>query len=126
MTDLRQYNVSGFFRGFSDLGLPFSKVFNATLAAATDTSLTVPVVSGMGAINSQTQPKMLALFSYQSGADVWVALNTAASAPAGAAFADASSVLNPKYKVVQAGDVIHAKCTAGCSMSVEFFYISEA
>lgn len=126
MTDLRQYNVSGFFRGFSDLGLPFSKVFNATLAAATDTSLTVPVASGMGAINSQTQPKMLALFSYESAGDFWIALNATAAAPAGGAFADATSVLNPKYKVVQAGDVIHAFCTAGGNMSVEFFYISEA
>lgn len=122
-----KYNISGFIKGSKDFGLPFSnRIFNATLNAATDTSLTVPLDTGLGEINSQKQPKYIALFTYAPGVKFYIALNAAASAPAGAGFAAATSVINPPWKLVQAGDVIHAKSTAGGDISVEFFYISEA
>ena len=121
------YNISGMIKGVNGWGTPFcNNTFTSTLAANTDTSLSVPLDSGMGNINSQNNPKYLAVFTYAPSAKVWVALNTAAAAPAGAPLASSPSVLNPSCKIVQATDVIHMLCVAGADVCVEFFYISEA
>lgn len=127
MANPTKYNISGLIRGFKDFGLPFSnQIFNVTLAAATDTALNVPAPSGLGEINSSSNTKYLALFYYKADSEVWVALNATAAVPAGGAFAAATSIINPPWKLVKFGDVIHAFCTPGTDMAVEFFYISDA
>ena len=51
-------------------------------------------------------PRFLAIFSYEPGASVWVALNATATT-AGAAFATTDSELNPSARVVDSSDVLH-------------------
>jgi hypothetical protein len=122
------YNVNKNFQGINSFGTNFcDESYSATLAANTDTSLTVPSNSAMGFAGAQTNPTFLAVFHYAvtTPVDVYVALNTAAAAPAGGSFAATASVLNPTAKVVKAGDVIHFKCVAGGVVTVEFFSTQE-
>lgn len=122
-----KYNISGFIKGSREFGLPFSnRSYSAALGAAADTTLAVPVDSGIGEINSTKMPKYIALFHYEPDAEVYVALNATAAVPAGPAFALTASVLNPEHKLVVGGDTLHFFSTAGANVSVEFFYISEA
>jgi len=94
--------------GYNGFGLPFSlQKYSATLAASTDTSLTIPGGSSMGAITANTYNKFIAIFSYTPGAQVWVALNATAAVPAGSSFASTTSELNPSARQVEFGDVIH-------------------
>lgn len=117
------YNVNNTFKGVNSFGTQFcSTSYSSTLAANTDTSLDVPgsAVVGM-APAQQVHDTWLAVFHYAYGANVYVALNTAAAAPVGAPFGATASVLNPSAKVVKAGDVIHFLCVAGCVVTVELF-----
>lgn len=121
---LTQYNINSFINGVNAFGAPFCKtIYTATLAATTDTSLTVPSISAKGTFPSVGQAKILAVFSYEAAKKVYVALNAAASVPAGAAFAASTSELNPPAKVVQAGDVIHFYGAAIADVSVAFYQI---
>lgn len=121
------YNVNKNFQGINSFGSLFSsESFSATLAANTDTSLTVPLDAVIGmAPATKTNNTFLAIFHYASNADVFVALNTAAAAPAAGSFGATASVLNPTAKAVKGGDVIHFKCVAGCVVTVEFFSTQE-
>ncbi|HDN26505.1 MAG TPA: hypothetical protein ENG03_05320 [Thioploca sp.] len=120
-----QYNINEITKGRNGFGLPFSdNVASAALAAAADTSLIVPLSSAMGSVQASAN-RYVAVFSYAADAEVYVALNAAAAAPAGAAFA-AGSELNPSAKVVKAGDTIHLLSTAGAQVSVAFYAIQEA
>lgn len=90
--------------GYNCYGTAFSNVtYSATLAATTDTSLTVP----------EDSANWLAVFSVEPAKLVWVALNTAAAAPVGAPFAanDSELISNDhpmKFtKIVKGGDVLH-------------------
>jgi len=81
----------------TDFGLPFASLkYDTTLAANTEQTLTIPA----------RYQKYKAVFSYASGADVWVA-NNATATVAGAAFAATDSELNPQCREVKAGDVLH-------------------
>lgn len=77
--------------------------YSATLAATTDTTLTVP----------SNFENWIAVISVESGKLVWCALNTTAAAPAGATFASTASELiqstfpNLYARRVKAGDVLH-------------------
>jgi len=121
------YNVNKTFQGINSFGTGFClDSFSCTLSANTDTSLTVPGAAVMGmAPADQAHNTFLAVFHYASNADIYVALNTAAAAPAGNTFASTASVLNPTAKTVRTGDVIHFKCVAGAAVTVELFSTQE-
>lgn len=95
----------------SDYGLRFAGLkFSAALAAATDTSLTIPGI---------TQYYEAIIIS---NVETWVAINQAAAAPAGAAFASTTSELVPAGKriarQVKASDVLHFFSTPGGDVNV--------
>lgn len=101
-----------------DFGLRFSKnKYSATLAATTDTSLTVP----------GTAPRYKAVMKCETDGEVYVALNEAAEVPAGGSFAVTSSELIPINGVlcreVDAADVLHFY-TAGTSIDVSVVFYS--
>ena len=121
------YNVNTVLQGVNGYGTPFcDTVYTSTLAAATDTSLTVPGKAAIGMASAGTSRNTyLAVFSYAPNAKVWVALNGTAAVPAGAPFATSTSELNPTAKIVRAGDVIHFFCTAGSDASVALYSTQE-
>jgi hypothetical protein len=93
--------------GYNGFGLPFSNAkFSATLAITTDTTLTAPQ-SGAVLGPTSTKTQFIAIFSYEPGAKVWVAINETAASPAGATFAATTSELNPAARNVQVDDVLH-------------------
>lgn len=121
-----QYRVDPIVKGLNGFGINFSDtIYTATLTAATDTSIAVPKTAAMGTPCAATNNKFLAVFSYSSGSNVYVALNGTAAVPAGASFAASTSELNPTAKIVQAGDVIHMISAATPSISVAFYAIQE-
>lgn len=84
-----------------DFGLTFSNLkYDNTLTANNEATLTVP----------GTAPRYKAVFSYASGADIWVAVNATATVAGAynASFQPTDSELNPSCREVKAGDVIHA------------------
>lgn len=88
--------------------------YSASLTTSSDTTLTVP---GSG-IN------YMAIFTYESGAEVWVAVDATAAIPAGATFASSTSVQNPVARKVSSGDVLHfITSDSNISVGVEFYAI---
>lgn len=97
-------------------GLTFStSKFSATLAASTDTTLTVP----------GTAPRMKAIIKAETDAVVWVAADAVAAAPSGASFASVSSEMIPingeLCREVKAGTVLHF-ITAGTNIDVSVVF----
>lgn len=121
-----KYNYIRDINGYNGFGLPFTDTaFSATIAAATDTTVTVPGNSGMGGNGIYQLPVWLAIFRYEAGANVWVSINTTAIVPVGATFLATSSVLLPDSAIVQGGDVIHfITTTAATDISVRLYSIS--
>lgn len=94
--------------GYNGFGLQFAlDKYSATLAQTTDTTLAVPDTSTLGGASSQLNNQFIAIFSYQPGASVWVAVNATADNPAGSSFAATTSELNPSARQVGASDVLH-------------------
>jgi hypothetical protein len=84
--------------GYNTFGLAFSsQKYDSTLAANVEQTLTAPTPNVGG---------YLAVFSYEPGAKVWVALGATATVP-GNAFAATDSELNPTARNVPAGGVLH-------------------
>lgn len=102
-----------------DFGLMFSKLkYSASLAATTDTTLTIPG----GA------PRYKALIRVENNGLVWVANNATAAVPAGASFAATTSELvndnSTLCREVIAGDVLHFyTSTAATDVSVTLYAI---
>ena len=102
------FNMTRDINGYNGFGLPFSvDKYSATLAQTTDTTLNVPDTGALGAPTATTYNKFIAIFSYQPGAQVWVAVNGTAAVPAGGSFALTTSELNPSARYVKASDVLH-------------------
>ena len=103
-----KFSMSRDINGYNGFGLAFSDTkFSATLVQNADTTLTVPSDGTLGSGHSTTANKYLAIFSYQDGSSVWVALNATAAKPVGGTFAAVSSELNPVARYVTAADVLH-------------------
>lgn len=115
-------------KGSNDFGQQYSdQIYNATLAAATNTALTVPGGGIMGGITSyggtNNNNKMLAVIRVTG--NVWVAVNKTAAVPAGASFAKDTSELVTntldKAYLVNVGDVLNffapAATTPGVSVA---------
>lgn len=115
--------------GFNGFGIKFSDTnYSVTLATGTDTTLTVPKVSAPGGATyaAGAQPVLVALFEYDPGTSVWVALNATAATPAGSSFAATNSQMNPSARQVQGGDVIHfISAGTGVNVSVCFYWVGQ-
>jgi hypothetical protein len=86
--------------------------WSATLAATTDTTLTVP----------SDKASYIAVFEPSPGATIYVANGATAAAPAGASFASTTSECNPAAREVSAGDVLHFFTPdTGSTMTVVFY-----
>lgn len=117
-------------KAINDFGQQYSdQIYNATLAAATNTQLTVPGGGAMGAITSfgGTNNKNKVMAVIRTTGDVWVAVNQTADVPAGAAFAQDTSELVTnalgKAYLVSVGDVLNFFSKVGTtpSVSVAFY-----
>lgn len=112
--------------GYNGFGLPFSdQKYTASLAATTDTTLTVPSGSVLGA-PLNTNNRYLAIVSVEANGAVWCALNATAAVPVGATFAASTSelIVGGSYyaREVQGGDVMHFfTATANTDISVVFY-----
>jgi plastocyanin len=114
---------------YNDAGQMFpEQIYNATLAAGVATAVTVPGGSSMGNISSYSGGKnyMMAVIRLSYGDEVWFSVNKTAAAPAGAAFAAATSEVvtsdNPKVIRVAVGDVMSFfSVGATSSVSVSFY-----
>ena len=120
------YNTLEITKGVNGFGSPFSDtIYSATLPANTDTTITVPSSSANG-FPSATHNKYLAVFSYESAKEVYVANNATAAKPAGSTFAATTSELLPPAKLVKAGDVLHLlAATASSDVTVAFYSVQD-
>lgn len=92
--------------------LPFSDTgYATTLAPGVVQNLTVPP-------NCNT-----AIFSYSSGADVWVNPTTTAAVPGGA-FAATLADQNPVGRLVTAGSTLSFISASACEIKVSFYQMS--
>lgn len=117
-------------KGVNDFGQQYStQIYNATLAAATNTTLTVPGGGIMGGISSyggsNNTNKVYAVI--RTTGNVWVAVNATADVPAGSTFAQDTSelvtnVLDKCY-LVKVGDVLNffAPTATTPGISVAFY-----
>ena len=121
-----KFSMTRDINGYNGFGLkPSDTNISATLTASTDTTFTVPGSDAIGGCNYQTKSLWLAIFSFDVGSDVWVSINSTASAPAGSTFAATSSFLNPAGIELQQGDVIHCFTTqTGVDVSIRFYSIT--
>lgn len=117
-------------KGSNDFGQQYSdQIYNATLAAATNTTLSVPGGGIMGGVTSyggsSNNNKMLAVI--RTSGNVWVAVNKTADVPAGASFAQDTSELVTntldKAYLVNVGDVLNffSPTATTPSVSVAFY-----
>lgn len=114
--------------GYNGFGLKFTDTaYSAALAATTDTSVTVPSTDSLGGLSFalNSEPVLIAIFSYTPGAEVWVANGATATVPVGSSFAITSSELNPAGREVKGGDVLHFY-TAGSTVnvSISFYWLT--
>lgn len=118
-----QFRVTQETKGINDFGqLPCDQIYNATLAATTNTQLTVPGGGTMGNLSAYTNVnKVYAVIRVSEADEVWVAVNETAGVPAGASFAKATSEIvtcQREYcKFLSVGDVLNFY-TAGSTTSV--------
>lgn len=115
---------------FNAFGASFcDDVYSATLKAAADTVVNVPLTQVIGAPSATSFNKFLAVIVVDASADVFVSINATAVVPAGATFAKASSELVPANqlyaKSVKAGDIIHFISPGTPSVTVAFYAIQE-
>lgn len=75
---------------------PSTDMFSATLAAASNSSVTVP----------SNYQYWIVSFSFQPGADVWVRYNGTAAAPSAGTFGATTSELLPGARLLTAGTTI--------------------
>jgi hypothetical protein len=126
----QQFRTTQEVKGINDFAQLYSdQIWNATLAAATDTPLTVPgggVMGNMASYGSSSNKNKVRAVIRTTG-DVWVAVNKTAAVPAGSSFAQATSelVTNTEGKCydLKVGDVLHffSKTATTPSVSVAFY-----
>lgn len=124
-TESQIQSVTDFGQLFCDL------IYTATLAATTDTSLTIPgyipPTNQIDKSRGVTPYRMVVRISESD--EVWIALNAAAAAPAGASFATSTSEIATSHQLfckdVIAGDVVHFYTPGSTtSLSVALYVLS--
>lgn len=130
MANIQSYSTNTNLLGVNGYGIKASTaIYNTKVAATTDTTLTVPSTAGIGQALNDTN-KLLAVFSYASGAIVFVGNSTptapiTSAAPDGSGtFTAGSSVINPPAFIVSAGDTLHFYATAQVYVSVAFYSVT--
>lgn len=119
-----KFAMSRDINGYNGFGLAISDTkYSATIAQDVAQSLTVPDEGALGSGYSTAKPKYLAIFSYQPGASIWVAVNATAASPVGATFASSTSELNPTARYVAANDVLSFITTDTTAAIGVTFYI---
>jgi hypothetical protein len=81
---------------------PSTNLYSATLASGGNATITLPT----------NVPYWIVAFSFQPGADIWVAYNGTAAAPAGATFATTNSELNPGARLLSSTNVTSSGSSA--------------
>lgn len=126
MSFITQYKLQKDVAGYNGFGLQVSNSkWTASLAASTDTTLTVPSAGSMGApLNSVN--RFIAIITVEPGGSAWFALNAVAAIPAGGTFAASTSelIVGGQYfaREVKAADVLHFfTATASTDVSVVFY-----
>ncbi len=112
--------VNGFGRQPARSNLNLIGVVNTKVSATTDTSVTVPLAIGAGALASD-KPNVLVLFGYQNAATVFVALGATAAPDASGTFTASNGVINPSSFLVKGGSVLHFYPLADAYCSIEFY-----
>ena len=121
-----QYKLQKDVAGYNGFGLQFSdQKYSASLAASTDTTLTVPTNAAMGQALDIIS-KWIAVIQVEANLSVWFALNAVATVPVGGTFALTASdlIIGTEYYGVEvkAGDVMHFLApTAGTDILVKFY-----
>lgn len=121
-----QYKLQKDIAGYNGFGLPVSDLkYSASLAVTTDTTVTVPSSSTIGAPLNEIN-RYLAVIQVEANLSVWFALNATAAVPAGSTFALTTSdlIIGSQYYAVEvsAGDVMHFLApTAGTDILVKFY-----
>ena len=91
-------NFGSDIKGYNTFASPISTdKFSATIAAAGNTTLTVP----------SNYNNWIVSFSFQPGSDIWVAYNGSAAAPVGGTFAATTSELLPGARLLLKGTTIN-------------------
>jgi hypothetical protein len=86
--------------GFNSFGTAFSDLKKSTILVQNiSQSFVVP------STGDSTYKNWLAVFCFQPGSSIWVALNDIAAIPSGA-FSDTTSELNPSSRYVSFGDTL--------------------
>ena len=121
-----KFSMTRDINGYNGFGLkPSDTNINATLTVSTDTTFTVPGTSATGGSNYQTKSLWLAIFAFDPGTSVWVAINHTAAIPVGSTFAATNSFLNPAGLELQEGDVIHCfTAQTGVNASIRFYSLT--
>ena len=124
-----QFQTDKNINGVNGWGLLFCKqVYNSTLGAATEATVTVPATAAMGVASGTQQNKFIAVITTEQSKKVYAALNGTAAVPVGNTFAASTSALLPiqSARYVKAGDVIHFISAAAADVSVEFYAIQDS
>lgn len=121
-----QYKLQKDVAGYNGFGLPPSDLkYSASLAATTDTTLTVPSSGSMGAPLNQVN-RFIAIIQVKANASVWLAVNATAAVPAGTSFATTTSdlIIGGEYYAVEvkAADVLHFYAPAATTDVMVKFY----
>jgi len=120
----KKYSTTQIINDFGQMLSP--NIYSAALAASTDTSLTVPTITTTGIGWTKSNRTVLAIVRVKSDAEVYMALNTTATEPAGASFASTDaemvSVYEPYARVVTEGDVLHFITPDGSTPITVAFY----
>lgn len=126
MANLTPFELTRDVNGYNGFGLkPTNQAYSGTLAASTDTSLTIPTIDALGMSSSTSKARLIAIINADPGASVWVALNATAEVPAGASFAATLSALNPAAYEVKCGDILHFITAAtGVSVSIRLYWLT--
>jgi len=94
---MTMFNLTRDINGYNGFGRVQSEnKYSATITSLAAQTLTIP----------SNHAKWIAIFAYQDGSTVWVAVNGTAAIPAGATFAATTSERNPLSWEVKAGDVL--------------------
>ena len=121
--------VNGFGRQPANYNGNAIAIYNTQLAATTDKTLTVPNSIGAGRL-ADNVPKVLAIFSYQAAATVFVAVQTSnngvttAAPDTGGTLTAKPGIINPTALLLSGGDIIHMYPAAQAFVSVEFYSVT--
>lgn len=98
---MKTFNMIRDINGYNGFGLQFSdNLFQGILLNGIEQTLIVPESP------FADYPHLLAIFSFEPGATIWVALNQTATFPSGS-ISSSNSELNPAARYVKGGDVLH-------------------